>query len=408
MGNVMYLLLFAALLALNLNHKLFVVFAPFVAHEWDIPLNKYPLSLLAVQVSSVAMSLLGMLFTVTPKRILVMTQLVLAATTAVLSFCAPMPFTVFCVLRFAFGACRSPLISAVIAAVGSWVPEASRGSAIGWIETSYWLSDMLLPMGGAALAGSNAALSWLLALLALSHLVVGIAVCIAFPNGKGCVHEQAAQTAPVAYQKLDETEIDRDAPRPGALRGLLSLGPLICITWSLLAHVVFYVFLTIIGVWWHETFGLDSSTTGYCSTLIGVGALGGFLLNLALTDRFGPRQAVFFATCAMTLLYGLLFASGLLTPHSLSLALMASVLIFAFTEFGFLACMAWVTVACPEELAIPQLTMSLAFRSAAGIGSCVGTMAALPLYRSGGIALTAVVAVALYMFFLPFMKLPSS
>lgn len=399
--------MFAALLALNLNHKLFVVFAPFVAQKWDIDLNKYPLSLLAVQVSSVATSLLGMLFTLTPKRIVVMTQLILAGTTAVLSLCAPMPFTGLCVLRFAFGACRSPLISAVIAAVGSWVPEASRGSAIGWIESSYWLSGMLLPMGGAALAGTNAAMSRLLAWLALSHLVVGIAVCIAFPGGKGGAHEQAAQTAPVAYQELEETEIDRTALRSGALCRLLSLGPLICITWSLLAHVVFYLFFANIGVWWHEIFGLDSITTGYCSTLIGVGALGGFLLNLALTDRIGPRQAVLFATCAMTLLYILLFASTLLAPHSLPLALVASVLILAFTEFGFLASMAWVTVACPEELAIPQLTMSLAFRGAAGIGSCVGMMAALPLYRSGGIALTAVVAVALYMLFLPFMKLPS-
>jgi predicted MFS family arabinose efflux permease len=184
------------------------------------------------------------------------------------------------------------------------------------------------------------------------------------------------------------------------LRSLLSPGPLACIAWSGIAHIVYYVFLTILGVWLHDSFGLDSSATGFCATLIGMGNFGGFALNLGLTDKLGARWAVLSATCAMVLVYSSLCMVTFFAPGSLPLALAETWFIFVFSEFGFLASITWATVACPKDLGVPQLTMSLAFRAAAGFGSCLGTIIALPLYECGGIALNASVAAVLHALYL--------
>lgn len=56
--------------------------------------------------------------------------------------------------------------------------------------------------------------------------------------------------------------------------------------------------------------------------------------------------------------------------------------------------MTWATVACPPGTT--QLSMSLAYRGAAGLGSCVGTICALLVYRVNGIAGNAGLAALLY------------
>lgn len=94
--------------------------------------------------------------------------------------------------------------------------------------------------------------------------------------------------------------------------------------------------MTIIGVWWHEAFGLNSLETGCSAIVIGIGNLCGFSLNLLLTDKLGARKAMVLATCTAILSYAAVCLLELCDFLVLPVALAATFLVFAFAEFGFL------------------------------------------------------------------------
>jgi MFS family permease len=373
---------FATRLILGIHLKVFVVFAPFVAAAWDIPISKYPW---ALAVGETAGSLAGLtaplLRSVLAWQILSVGQVGLTIAVAWLAF-FPSLFT-FTVERAVFGAARMLVSSAVFAAISQRVGAGARARAIGLVEASYFIADLALPFVGLALgngydptavqdvASDEAVRDKLRVILfgfSISYLLLAVACAWLFwaPSQRGDNYTQLAGSPSLGWRALF---------RPPQLA---------CVLWPLATQIGMYGFTTVFGVWLNRSFGLGAAAVGLASLAVAFGEAIGFVLNFTLTDHFGPRTAVRWASYTLLVSFACLAAQGYFDIRVLTLALMPVVCIFASSEFAFVASMSWVAETS-DSGNVSQLVMSVACRGASGIGRCIGTWAALPLFDTAGI-----------------------
>lgn len=378
-------LVFAARLLLMLNFKMMVVFGPFVAKDWGIPLDLYPFSLIVAEVAGIVAGLAApALRSVDPGQLLFVGQMGVLVSTASLAVASP-PLSLLCAMRAVFGACRVIVSGAALSVIGQRVPQGARARIVGIVEMSYWAADLFLPVMGAALAKSQEMLPCILLVLAAADLVLAISIRIAFRSPGRRITADGAD----AYRKIDEVA---EVPLSQTLRGMLAPRILVCILWPAIMQVGLMGIVTILGVWQHQAFQLDAAAVGMSGLVLAAGELGGCLLNLAITDKLGASRAVFAASWLMALGAIALCMQGTFDRSNLSVGLLAVFVITVGSEFGFVASMTWAMDASTEACGVPQLVLNLACRGASGVGRCAGTALALPMFVYGGIAANGFVA----------------
>ncbi len=168
------------------------------------------------------------------------------------------------------------LIPAVFAAVGDYFAYHERGRAMSWVVTANTGASILGVPVGAFLSG---VLSW-----RLTFVFIGL-LCLVFTW--------------LLFRRLPP-DPERETPAVGglgAIRSVVSNVPtLAALASNFLATTYWFVFITYMGAYFHEVYGLATWALGGVTMVMGVGVLAGSNFGGRLSDRTGKRPIILAST----------------------------------------------------------------------------------------------------------------
>ncbi len=197
--------------------------------------------------------------------------------------------------RAVTGAAAGTLSLNITACIGDHFPYRRRGAAMGMVMSGYFAAMILGVPAGAFIAE---AWSWRWAFCAFA----GAGLLLWAP----------------AFAILPSRDLaDRGVSMVGMIRGygrfLARTGPLAVIAASFLVSASTVGFITFVGTWLRDAYGLTTDWIGMIFLFSGLGALLGSPLAGYLSDRVGKRGIVVGSGLAMaTLLAGIPWITGLL------------------------------------------------------------------------------------------------
>lgn len=259
---------------------------------------------------------------------------------------------------------------ALQAYIGERVPYARRGLAIGLTEFSWAGSTLVVvPLIGWLMErwGWRAPFFLLGGGGLLGLLVVGWLL----PSEPRCT---ATARRGVGFREAWQT-----------LRG--NRGALGAVLFAFLLAMANDLLFVVYGPWLEQTFALSTVALGASTTVIGVAELVGEGTTAALADRLGLKGAVIGGGMLAALSYLLLPLVG----HTLPLALGGLFLVFLAFEFMMVSMISLLTELVPGARA----TMLAAALAAAGLGRVCGSLLGGPLWLTGGLWATGLLAAAL-------------
>lgn len=233
-----------------------------------------------------------------------------------------------------YGIAQALYHPAVHAYVGDTVPYHERGRAIGVIELS-WSSAWLLgvPTSGFLIERFGWRAPWAV-LIVLGLLGVWLTHVGLPPTPRPTAHESGELFV---------------ASMIAAWRNLLRRrSVIVLLLMSLLLTAAIEIPFIVYGAWLEATFGLDLSTVGLASTIVGLADAAGELGTTVITDRLGKRRSVLVGLFGFT-------ASLIMLPWLSRLGIAAALagvalMLLAF-EFGAVSFLPLVTELAPDARA---------------------------------------------------------
>jgi len=252
--------------------------------------------------------------------------------------------------------------------VSERVPLHRRGQIVGLLETSWALGTLLgLPLIGLLMQEAG----WRSPFLALGGMAifcVGLAMWLV-PGDKFTPSRSL-----VMHWGL----------WPSLLRRRAVLGIL---GYAFFTGMAIDSIFVVSGVWLEKNFHLSLAALGTGIAVIGAAELVGESLIAVIGDRLGLRRSMVAGTaflacanCTLPLLGG-----------TLALALTGLFLVFVLFEFSLVACKSLITAVAPGHTA----TVMSGFLTMAAAGRVVGVILGVPVWQSGGLWGTGIVAAVL-------------
>lgn len=175
-------------------------------------------------------------------------------------------------------ACLTP---AVFAAVGDYFEYHERGRAMSWVITANTSASILGVPAGALISGL---LSWRLTFALLAGLCV-IFTWLLFrklpPDSRNASQVAGLGTLKIVLGKLSTT---------------------MAIASTFLWTACWFVFITYMGAYFHDEFGLANWALGGLTMLMGLGVLVGSNVGGRMGDRVGNRRVIVFTSCVCCVL----------------------------------------------------------------------------------------------------------
>lgn len=202
-------------------------------------------------------------------------------------------------------ACLTP---AVFSAIGDYFAYEERGRAMAWVISANTSASILGVPAGALISGL---LSWRLTFVLIAVL------CLVFTW--------------LLFRKLpSDPPRRRDAPREGLrpiLEVLRDLQTSMALISNYLSTAYWFVFVTYMGAYFHDEFGLAKWALGGLTMVMGLGVLVGGNIGGRLADRTGKQPVIVWTSglCAAAILLETTVAPNLAT---------AGGLLFLFAAFG--------------------------------------------------------------------------
>ena len=240
------------------------------------------------------------------RKPVVVAGLAVLSVATVLSAVAP-TFELLVAARMLAGlgvACLSP---AVFSAVGDYFSYEERGRAMAWVMAANSSSTIVGVPIGAFLSG---VLSWRMTFVVLA------ALCLVFTF-------LLAQRLPPDVRR---TATDREGL--GAIGAVLRQPQIsIALLSNSMSTMYWFIFIPYMGAYYHDEFGLPKWALGILTMCQGLGVLAGSFIGGRISDRFGKRPVIIYATLIGSIFIAL---ETVAAPH----LAFAAFFLFIFAAFG--------------------------------------------------------------------------
>lgn len=282
-------------------------------------------------------------------------------------------FTALLAARAVTGIAAGTISTCSIAYAGDWFAYAVRGRAIGIISVAYFAAPIIGVPLGAQIADR---LGWRSTFLFFAGLAVLVGLA-SFRLARDEPSQEARGRKPRDIAKAFYEFMRRRDLRAAAAVAFLVSGGLVG-------------FITYLGAWLNQRFGLNTRGVGLVFMLSGLVAVGGAPAGGILADRWGKRRA----SIVSNLLLGAAIAMLPLLPWGLAL-----LAVFALTSLGAALRQGPVTALMTELVPTAQRGSFIALRNIAsqlGIGAAA-FVGGILYQRSGYSAVTSLCALMTFL-----------